>query len=381
MQNYKILIASSKKTGVLAEKLGDQLGANHSVTDFNEIKSTSSKMTLDTLKGVTEKYDFAVMIFDETDANSSVEGDALKERDNRFFEAGIFVAAFGRDRCFFVTSLERPYLPPDLDGIRTLQFKEPEFSKLNDREVCGKAISHVGSQILDLMEQVTKPKNNRLSKETLLDRERMSPNGELGEDHVVVTVTQPFKINYEMACQVRKNLDAGIDYVYCFHGDLVGIPKICQFLQILLLAPMLGCAEEFEYSSRMKKFQELSTRHIMLQYLESICQRQNLKIYLLKDAPKIQYVIHNATSRNDAIFYLNYRDEFIEWETGESAYSIWLEMRKTLGISPDESSALFREGRDFNLKDHVFSGALKNEMRKQFPGIHEEVLKICCEGP
>ena len=214
----------------------------------------------------------------------------------------------------------------------------------------------------------------------LLAREHMRPEGELEEDHIVVTVTQPMETSYAMACQVRKNMDAGIGYAYCFYGDSNGMPKICLFLQMLLVAPMLDSEENAGYRPRMNKLMERNTQDKVIADLESICAGQHMKIYLLKDPPALQYVIHNADSETDAVLYLKNKNSFIEWERGDSAYKIWGEMRKRLRLFADSSNSVFFGASGFDLKQCALYGTLKMEMKNKFPVIYERVIELCCDG-
>jgi hypothetical protein len=382
MQKSKIIIASSSRYEVLAEKLRDQLETNYSEAELwkDEIRGRPTETTIEMLEGATEKYDFAIIVLGESDVNVNMGGDPLKDRDNRFFEAGFFIAALGRERCFIVNSEAQPYLPPDLTGITAVHFKEPDCSTLRDRGACAEAMKGVGSQILDSMEKVKTEKNRPLSKETLLDREQKRPDGELGEDNIVVNVTPPIEIAYATACQVRMNMDAGIDYTYCCHGGLGCVLRICQLLQMLLIAPMLDDANKAVYQCRMEKLRQKDIQDKIIADLEKICESQHLKIYLLPDPPELEYVIHNANSETDAILYIKHKDTFIEWERGDSAYKIWGEVRKRLGIYADSSNAVFCGASGFKVKEGDFYRILKNEMKKAFPVIDEKVVKLCCDG-
>lgn len=383
MQKFKFLITSSERIKVIAEKLRDQLlEAGHLVSELwkDSIKNKSVETTIEILEGAAEKYDFAVIVLDATDVDVNMQGDPLKDRDNCLFEAGLFIGAIGRERCFIINSFERPYLPGDLSGIEALHFREPEPDKIRDGMACSDAIRGVGSQILDMVGKARKTKNIPLSKDILLAREQKKPEGDLEEGYIVVNVTQPIETGYVMARQVRNNMNAGIDYIYCFHGDLTGVPRICQFLQMLLLAPMLHDEKDAEYSRRREMLLDVNTQDRIIRELEGICSSQHLKIYLLKDPPEMQYIIHNANSDSDAIRYVMHKDKFIEWERGEAAHKIWSDLRKRYESSKDLSNAVFCGASGFNVKEDVFYGNLMKEIKKSFPKIHEMVAKLCCDG-
>jgi hypothetical protein len=382
MQKSKILIASSSRTGVLAEKLRDQLDTNYSVADLwkDAIKGKPADTTIEMLEEATERYDFAVIVLDETGVNVNMVGDPLKDRDNRFFEAGLYIAAFGRDSCFIINSAERPYLPSDLDGIRTLHFIEPEPGKLNDRDACAEAIRAVSSQIREGVEPGKRVKNRPLSRKTLLEREKLQPEGELVEDQIVATITQPFEINYTAAFQIRENLDHGIGYAFYFHGYPAGVQRICQLFQLVLLAPMLANPQEAEFGCRLRRLLEPATKAQIIKDLKLICEHQLLKIYLLQDPPELQYIIHNANSEAEAALYLKHKEnKFIELERGEKAYRIWTGLEKSLGHCDIPSNAIFCGTSGFEMKEDFYK-TLKIGIKKSFPDIDGEVVELCCAG-
>lgn len=382
MQKSRIVIVSSQRNDVLAEKLRDQLDTNYTRAHLwkDALKDKTTETRIEMLEEATQKYDFAVIILCEANEGGTVEAESLKDRDNRIFETGYFLAALGRERCFIVNSAEHPYLPQDLAGFKPAHFKEPETGKMGNREACADAIRSAGSQILDLIGKIKNEKDRPLSKETLLEREQKRPEGELGEHYIVVNVTQPLETGYAAALNVRQNMEAGIDYTYCFHGGLDCVLKICQLLQMLLIAPLLENEEKADYSSRKVKLMQDSIQKQVIADLERICESQHLKIYLLPNPPELEYVIHNANSETDAILYVKHKDSFIVWEREKPAYVMWVEMRKKLGIFADVSSAVFCGAAGFDVKEKVFYGVLKKEMKKVFPGIDDRVLQLCCDG-
>jgi len=384
MQKYNILIASSERTEILAEKLRDQLETDYSVAKLwrmNVVRGQPTETIIEILEGSTEEYDFAAIVLDESDVNVNMESVQLRDRDNCFFELGFFLAAFGRERCFIINSNERPYLPLDLGGIKALRFKKPDPDRLHNREACADAMLSVSSQIKDSIGKVKKDKNKPLSKEKLLDREQKRPDGELLEDHIVVYETQPSEIDYTTAYQIRKNMDAGIEYAYCFHGGLDCVERLCRLLQKLLVAPMLNDEEREDYSKRKMKLLQEDTQNKIVEELIKISKGQHLKIYLLPNRPELEYVIHNAKSATDAVLYIKHKDTFILWERGDSAHKTWAEVKARLGDCVYLSNAVFCGASGFNIKEDAFFKILKREMRKAFPGIDEEnLINICCDG-
>jgi predicted nucleotide-binding protein len=153
MDKSRVFIASSGRTLVLAEKLRDELR-----TDFceprlwsQESKLQSGNTIIEMLEGATEQSDFAVIILARDDLLTKGNGAALKARDNCVFEAGLFMAAIGRRRCFLVNSVTQEDLPSDLGGIISIPFEEP--SDLADRAACAEAIGSVAAVLKGIMQR------------------------------------------------------------------------------------------------------------------------------------------------------------------------------------------------------------------------------------
>ena len=109
MQKSKIFIASSGRTIELADKLKDQLATPYCEARLwtEESRRQPGATIIEMLVNATEDYDFAVIILARDDIISKQAGDTLKARDNCVLEAGLFIAALGRERCFLVNSVEQ----------------------------------------------------------------------------------------------------------------------------------------------------------------------------------------------------------------------------------------------------------------------------------
>src|SRR5512140_2693377 len=116
MDRSRIFIASSGRTLLLAEKLRDALQSDFCDATLwtQEGQSEPSAVIIEMLEKATRRYDFAVVILSRDDVMTKETGDRLKARDNCIFEAGLFMAALGRERCFLVNSVEQRDLPSDL---------------------------------------------------------------------------------------------------------------------------------------------------------------------------------------------------------------------------------------------------------------------------
>ncbi len=221
MDKSKIFIASSGRTLVLAEKLRDELR-----TEFCEATLWSEEGQLqpgetiiEMLEGAAEQYDFAVIILAKDDVMTGGKGEILKARDNCVFEAGLFMSAIGRQRCFLVNSVSQSDLPSDLNGIISIPFGEP--ANLQDRSACAQAIAEVAAQLKDIVQREGPSAYHArvplLSVDEVFRRERpRSDGGELDDGQVVVLDRQP-RAEIWRVRQVRRNMDNGTSYHYFFY--------------------------------------------------------------------------------------------------------------------------------------------------------------------
>ena len=384
MAKFKIFITSSGRTRVLAEKLRDTLTTDYKADLWNKVsKDKPSETRIEMLEEAAREYDFAVVILARDDVTGAKTDDTLKARDNCIFEAGLFMAAIGRKRCFLVNSVEQSDLPSDLGGIISLPFKEPD--NLESRDECGEAMTEVGGKILDILDRVQKGPgitNRPLSRHALLEREKKTyDGGDLGEDQVVVASMQPLEVGYESALQVRNNIESNIRYVYFFQGSDDGAAKTCHLLQLVLLARILGNKTEADNFRTRREKVELN-RDRIVDELNDICVKGTVKIYFLPASPDLQYCIHNATDQINAKLYLKHRDEFIEWESGEAAFQFWRLVKDRQGIAdPQPPYAVLYGALGLKLREGAFFRALKNEVGRYFPGIEEKVMSLCLDGP
>jgi len=407
MEKCKIFIASSTRTLTLAEMLRDELK-----TDFceatlwsQESKGKPSATIIEMLEKAGAKYDFAVIILSQDDVLTKDSGDELKARDNCVFEAGLFMAALGRDRCFLVNSVEQKHLPTDVGGIISIPFTEPEAAKLADRETCGDAIRDASSRVKNAVQKAGRSPRRLLTQAELLAREQLKdPQGRgpgyLEPDQVVVTAVQPAELNYAAAMRVRTNIDHGVSYIYYFQGGTDpanaadGAQKTCRLLQLLLLAPLLDAKQADDYMYLQTEVSNSDNQSKILQVLQEICESGSLRIHFLPAAPKLQYCIHNAASNYAAVLYFKCGDVkrsddgksdedapvWMEWATAGKAYEFWAEVRQRQAMTSGAPNAIFRGAYGLNVKDDVFYNAVKTEMRKYFRGIAEQVTKLCFEG-
>jgi predicted nucleotide-binding protein len=397
MDKSLVFITSSGRALTLADKLADELNQ----TDYCEAtlwtkegQAQPTATIIEMLEKASAKYDFAVIILAKDDVMVKDIGKSLKARDNCIFEAGLFMGALGRERCFLVVDVKEEDLPSDLGGIIHQEFSEPENlgTPQEDRSECAKAIAHAVQSIKDYIDHARKQGDtarnkslvNLLSWRDLLEKEKLATQGgNLEEGQVVVTETQPVETKYLPASRVRQNIDQGVSYIYFFHGDELGAQRICWLLQMILLAPMFKSSSEKEandFDTRQKKVKEGKTQ--VLEDLRKICTNQSVKIIALPDRPILQYCIHNANNPATARAYLKCKDDkYLEWATGSEAFEFWKAIKQEHVFKPKKTRAMFYEAIGLDgrkLKDYYDS--IDQHMALYFPGIDDEVRKLCVEG-
>ena len=383
MGKSKIFIASSGPALELAKQLRaqlDQKTCDGSLwTEVSQKAAGKSIMTM--LRDAAKEYDFAVVILTNDDIMVDKAGETPKARDNCVFEAGLFMGVIGQDRCFLLSSVEAHNLPSDLGGIIYLPFTEPK--DLTDPNACMTQTATAATRIGSAVYTLGPIKNRPLSAEKLLEREKSTgEGGDLFMDQVVVASVQPLDVGYEAARQIRNNIDKGnIQYVFFFQGDDNGAKKTCQLLQMLLLAGFLkNQTEANDWQGRLVKLK--SNLDKIRADLEQLCTYGMIKIYFLVDAPALQYVIHNAGDSIHAKIYLKREQEYFEWESGAEAYRFWNQVRKARGaLTPQPPKAMFYFVPEFKSYQDDFVNVLHSVGDVYFPGIKDDVVNLCLNGP
>ena len=385
MGKSKIFISSSPSAFCIADKLCDELTTDYCEADVwkEAIRTNAGQTKIETLEQLAKNYDFAVIILTKADVAGRPLQSSIGDRDNCVFEAGLFMGVIGRSRCFFVSGAAKGELPSDLEGIIIFNFSEP--SDLSNREACGNAIRSVSSNIKDSVQEARRQNMPRgsatrpLSRDELLDREQLDPNGELHEDQVIVASLQPLDLKYETGLRVWNNLNNNISYVYFFEANNDTADKIPQLLQLLLLSGAVVIVDP-QVTKSFQQRRELVRMHRdkIIEATKDLCINNKLNVYFTEEKVDIEYCIHNATSDKFAKVYLKRKDEFFEWYSSLDAYNFWTEMRRKKGAdNPNPGIAMFHGGRAFELKKGSFLNNLTMGMRKYFPDYGDEVLQIC----
>jgi predicted nucleotide-binding protein len=121
---YRVFLSSSSEQLDVAKALEANLTTEgFEVTLWSRDAHQASQYNLDALLARTTAVDFAVFLF-VPDDQATVHGEQVSlVRDNVVFEAGLFMGALGRDRCFIVRAADAPmHVPTDLTGFTMLTF-------------------------------------------------------------------------------------------------------------------------------------------------------------------------------------------------------------------------------------------------------------------
>jgi hypothetical protein len=380
MSKSKIFIASSGRTLLLAEKLRDELRTEFcEATLWSDVgKSQTSLTIIEMLEKASKTYDFAVIILARDDIIVKEAGDTLKARDNCVFEAGLFMAALGRERCFLVNSVEQKDLPSDLGGIISIPFQET--NNLIDRSACAEKMAPVASILLDQVQlkgTSAESTGRPLSVDDLFQLEKLRfQGGDLLEGRVIVCDMQP-NPHMQLARQVRDNIDNGVNYHYFLTFSEDTVEKICHSLQVMLVAGASGPREVPDFKTRANTIKNEKDR--VLADLERMCQTASLRITLLNVKPLLRFRVHNADNAILARLYAWYRNlGYILWADHEDAMSVWETLPKYL--AEDDSTKLFVPLKFFDLEGDLktrFTRSLDRALTRYFPGIERDVKQFC----
>jgi hypothetical protein len=384
MEKSRILISCNARTLVLAGKLRDELHKVDCETALwsDDARRQSSAALLELLDRAAEQFDFAAIILVRDDVKVTETDDPLRARDTYDFQAGLFMAKIGRERCFLINSIGDSALPSHLGGIICIPFEEP--ADLTDLTACEKAVASVAAELKDrIAQQGNSPYYTRvpnLSFAEVWRRERhSSEGGDLQQGDVVVCETQPMP-QESLAVQVRRNMDNAISYTYFLYFSVDTIEKICRSLQVILVAGVANAELASDFTSRMSVVKSQKDR--VLDELRSICHYKRLQITLLFQEPSMSFRVHNASNRELAKLYARYRNQcFIPWSEGASAESIWRNL--PIWLADNEHDRLFVSLKFENKEEqqNLFDSSLDRAVCRYFPGIEAEVKRLLTGVP
>jgi hypothetical protein len=380
MEKSRILISCNARTLVLAGKLRDELHKGECDTALwsDDARSQSSAALLELFDRAAEQFDFAAIILVKDDVKVTELDDPLCARDTYDFQAGLFMAKIGRERCFLVNSIGNSALPSHLGGIACMAFEEP--ADLTDPVACEKAIAGVAAELTDkIAQQGNSPYYVRVPSLSIAEvwrKERhFSEGGELQQGEVVVCDTQPMP-QENLAAQVRRNMDNAISYTYFLYFSVDTIEKICRSLQVITVAGVADAEMASDFTFRMNVVK--SQRDRVLEDLRKLCHYKKLQVTLLFQEPAMSFRIHNASNRELAKLYARYRDQcFIPWSEGASAEAVWRSLPTYVSDNKQDrlfvSLKLFEDNKE---QQTLFDSSLDRAVGRYFPGMEAEVKQV-----
>jgi hypothetical protein len=385
MEKPRILISCNARTLVLAGKLREELHKVDCATALwsDDGRSQSSAALLELLDRAAEQFDFAAILLVNDDLKARQGDDPLYARDTYDFQAGLFMAKIGRERCFLVNSIGESTMASHLGGIICIPLEEPE--DLTDLAACEKAAASVTAELKHkIARQGKSPYYVRVPSLSIAEvwrRERpYSEGGELHQGEVVVCDTQPFP-QENFAVQVRRNMDNAISYTYFLSFSPDAVEKICRSLQVILVAGVVDDEVATDFTSRMSVLKQQKDR--ILEDLRGLCHSKRLRIALLYQESNMSFRIHNASSRELAKLYARYRDQcFIPWSDGPSAQSIWSSLPTYFSKKVEDRLFVSLKLFENNHKQRaLFESNLDQAVGRYFPGIEAEVKRLLAGGP
>lgn len=384
MEKSRVLIVCSSSTIILAQQLRDDL-----MTPYCEAALWSEEGGIRTAETVVEaleeQFDFAVFLLAQNDVKVTRGGGSTAARDAFIFDTGLGVAAIGRKRCFLVTSVRPGDLPAPLAGVTTLPFEAP--TDLADPDACAAAI---GSAAVALKESIQRDGRYlyhvpvpTLSYKELWQRELPhSKGGDLFEGHMLVCDTQPIS-DEALAARVRHNMDNGISYSFFFHFSADSVAKICQSLQVILVAGVIDPEQALDFNTRMSQIRENKTR--ILDDFDRILQSRQLQIALMPSEPQFSFRIHNASNLEQATLYVRYGDHcFVPWAHGLLAESLWRRAPSYLEADGGAEHLFVRLMPPYGLdsdRQKEFERCLDLGISRYFPGIEGDIRHRCTGAP
>lgn len=366
MRKPNIFIASSGRIKKLAEGLKQELEGSQLFSRVllwsDETKRNTGKTITEFLKESAKESDFVAVFLAKDDAISRNGVEFPAPRDNCVFEAGLFIGSLGLqfERCFLICDKSiAPFLLSDLKGIQHIPFTEPDLA---DTDAClgemKRIVPHIRQQV-EVLKRFKRPEVSLVTKDDLMDLERLVPNGNLSPGSVVVNATEPLERDYLFAERVMENMKANVEYLYFFHADAEGwgTNYIVEMIQILSLAGLIPGKipeSEPEWFSMRHQIMWEKPREVA-RNLELV--RRHLSIHFLQEETPVEFCVHNAWSHQDAKCYLRYsKQKFIEWhhDAPNKARAIAKDlMNHRLA---DHPQVIFRSTRKFDLDADCNSG-------------------------
>src|SRR4051794_778050 len=152
MQPTIFIASSSTPTSLtIANTIQASLEANHQISVWNQDNFDPGDFILDGLFKKMVESDFGVFVFHPDDEVTINEGKHRCVRDNVVFETGLFIGAFGKNRCFIVTPRPEPGIRQisDLGGLLTATY-DPTKLESNAKATLGNVCREIERSVKKL---------------------------------------------------------------------------------------------------------------------------------------------------------------------------------------------------------------------------------------
>src|SRR5262245_22368758 len=149
---------------------------------------------------------------------------------------------------------------------------------------------------------------------------------------------------------------------------------------MILLAGLFEDPKQADFAQRRLDMIR-SKKNEVIERLKTLRDDETFSIFFLPDAPALEFCLHNATHPTKARAFIKIdEDHFIEWSEGSNAHQIWKNLKNWI---PDlVPPGIFHSTRLYKLSDAEkanFKSKLDKQLKFHFPGMYEEVKKLCYE--
>jgi hypothetical protein len=122
MTKPRVFIGSATETRAIVDALESELREVAEVDRWYADVFVPGRFTLEDLTAATGAVDFAVFVLGQEDKTDSRGEIKPSPRDNVVFEAGLFTAALGRERVYYLVDKRGTKIPSDWAGLGYLTF-------------------------------------------------------------------------------------------------------------------------------------------------------------------------------------------------------------------------------------------------------------------
>jgi hypothetical protein len=144
----RIFIGSSVEGKPIANAIQANFAHDAYPTVWDQNIFRPSSYTLESLLTAVAEHDFGILVFSPDDVSRIRGRTAVVPRGNVVFEAALFIAKHGRDRCFIVQPRNHPAFDSltDLDGVTPATYDEKHYRE-NPQAALGAACHAISNAI------------------------------------------------------------------------------------------------------------------------------------------------------------------------------------------------------------------------------------------